>query len=407
MEEHEISEAVNELKSSVLSRIEALEKGTGERLDELAEGQKHLEIVTNRPFFRAIDSAEGERGPEMWLDTKSAKPVPVLQHGQSLAALERREGAMPSLGRVLRGIVLGGRAHDDRELDLERRDLGISSDAAGGYTIPSALSSQWIDLLRSAMVLSRAGARTVAMDGKTLTMARVTGDPTVTWHGENAALTAGDPTFGAITLNAKTITCLVKLSLELSQDSANIEQILQSTITSAMAGAIDSAGLVGVTVNAGAAPDGVFNLSGRNTVTGIGAPTTWDFLVDGMYELMVDDVPAEQIGAFIAHPAVWKKMRKLKTGIASDNTSLVPPPEVAALPKLWTTAAPLTGGTTASGIVGKWDDLLFGVRKDIQIRVLSEAFMGSNLQIAVLAYARVDFAATRHESFCTLEGITV
>ena len=82
MEEHEISEAVNELKSSVLSRIEALEKGTGERLDELAEGQKHLEIVTNRPFFRASDSAEGERGPEMWLDTKSAKPLPVLEHGQ-------------------------------------------------------------------------------------------------------------------------------------------------------------------------------------------------------------------------------------------------------------------------------------------------------------------------------------
>ena len=48
-----------------------------------------------------------------------------------------------------------------------------------------------------------------------------------------------------------------------------------------------------------------------------------------------------------------------------------------------------------------------GVRKDINVRVLSEAFMGSNLQVAVLAYARVDFAATREQSFCTLEGITV
>jgi HK97 family phage major capsid protein len=126
-----------------------------------------------------------------------------------------------------------------------------------------------------------------------------------------------------------------------------------------------------------------------------------------MYELALDNVAMENIGAFVAHPAVWKKLRKLKSGIASDNTPLTMPAEIAALPKLWTTAAPLTSGTTAAGIIADWRDLLFGVRKGINVRVLSEAFMGSNLQIAVLAYARVDFAATRAESFCTMEGITV
>jgi len=113
------------------------------------------------------------------------------------------------------------------------------------------------------------------------------------------------------------------------------------------------------------------------------------------------------IGALIAHPALWRKMRKLKTGITSDNTPLAAPAEVAALPKLWTTAAPLTSGTTAKAVLGRWSDLLFGVRKSITIKVLSEAFLGSNLQVAVLAYARVDFGATRQQSFCTMEGITV
>lgn len=407
MEPDEITHAVDDLKTSVLSRVETLERGHGVRLDALDEDVKRLVLANQRPQLAQSESTKSGRPPETWLDVKSGQPISVLAHDQSLADLEQNNAARPSLGRVLRGIILGGRAYDERELALERRDLGITPDPSGGYTVPSTLSSEWIDLFRSAMVLSRAGARTVAMDTKTLTLARVTGDPTVTWHGENAALTATDPTFGAITLDAKTCVCLVKLSLELSQDSANIEQVLQSTITSAMGGAMDSAGLVGVTVDAAAAPAGIFNLANRNTVTGIGAPTSWDFLVDGMYELMVDNVPAEQIGALIAHPAVWKKMRKLRTGLASDNTSLVPPPEVAALPKLWTTAAPLTGGTTAKAVIGKWSDLLFGVRKDIQIRVLSETFLGSNLQIAVLAYARVDFAATRPESFCTLEGITV
>jgi|GEM_PF-3987226 len=41
---------------------------------------------------------------------------------------------------------------------------------------------------------------------------------------------------------------------------------------------------------------------------------------------------------------------------------------------------------------------LVGVRRDITVRVLQETFLGSNLQIAVLAYARCDFAATRANS---------
>lgn len=341
------------------------------------------------------------------LDAKSGEQIPVLEHKQYLASLEQRSEPLPSMGRLLRGIVSGGRANDAEELAEERKALGITPDPSGGYTVSGQLASEWIDVLRANMVLSRAGARTVPMDSKTLTLAKVTADPTVTWHAENADLAGADPTFGAITMNAKTVVCLVKLSLELSQDSANIEQILSSVLMSALAHEVDLAGLVGKTTNAALAPLGIMNAPNRNKVTAIGAPASWDFLVDGMYELLLDNVPAERIGAFIAHPAVWKKMAKLKTGITSDNTPLTMPTEVAALPKLWTTAAPLTGGATATGIVADWRDLLFGVRKEITVQVLTQSFMGSNLQLGILAYARCDFASVRDESFCTLEGITV
>jgi hypothetical protein len=50
---------------------------------------------------------------------------------------------------------------------------------------------------------------------------------------------------------------------------------------------------------------------------------------------------------------------------------------------------------------------MFGVRRNIEVRVLNEAFLGSNLQVAVLAYARVDFRATREDNFYTAQGITV
>ncbi len=374
------------------------------RVDQLERDLIDLAKKNGRPGAPSSSALPAKH--ETWFDQKSRQPVLVLNHGQSLADLQGKGDAAPSVGRLLRGMVMGGRADDSKALEEERKALSISNDPAGGYTVAGALAGEWIDLLRAQMVLSQAGARTVPMNTGSLSLAKVTGDPTVSWHGENAGLNAAEATFGQVTLNAKTAVCLVKMSLELSQDSANIEQILQSTLVSAMAGAIDSAGLVGVTENAGAAPGGIVNLTNRNSVTAIGAPTSWDFLVDGMYELMVDNVPMEGIGALVAHPALWKKMRKLKTGITNDNTPLTMPDEVAKLRKLWSTAAPLSGGS-ATGVIADWRDLLFGVRQDIQVRVLQETFLGTNLQIAVLAYARVDFAATRAQSFCTLEGITV
>lgn len=390
--------------------FEAFKASQNARFGEIQKDIKEIEKKANRTKLGGGES-NGDSATtakhETFFDVKTKRHIPVLSHAQSLKSLEEKSTDTPSVGRLLRGIVLGGRADDANELIEERKSLGINSDPAGGFAVGGALSSSWIDSLRAQMVLSRAGCRTIPMDTGTLSLARIVDDPTISWKAENAAIGTGDPTFGAVNLNAKTVVCLVRLSLELSQDSANIEQILQSTINRAMASAIDSAGLVGVTTDAGAAPAGVMNLANRNSVTSIGAPTSWNFLLDGLYELMADNVALEDVGAFIAHPAVWKKMAKLKTGISSDLTTLVQPPEVAALRKLYTTAAPLTGGTTASGIIADWRDLIFGVRKDINVRVLSEAFMGSNLQVAILAYARVDFAATRQQSFCTLEGITI
>jgi HK97 family phage major capsid protein len=347
------------------------------------------------------------------LNTKTGELIPLLSNTDRLSALETNSyqsatgsNATPSIGRILRGIVLGGNAPDAKELTEERKALGITQDPAGGFTVSGSVSSELVDALRAASVLNIAGCRTLPMPTPQLSIARVVNSPTISWHGENAALPQGDPTFGLVNLNAHTCVCLVKLSVELAQDSANLEQQLSSVIVNSMAQAIDQAGLVGVTTDAGGAPLGVMNLKNRAKVTSIGAPTSWDWLVDGMYALALNNVPLANIGALIGHPAIWRKMRKLKTGITSDNTPLPMPAEVAALPKLFTTAATYNGTNTASGIIANWRDLIMGVRKDITVRVLQEAFMGSNLQVALLCYARVDFQATRQESFCTLEGMT-
>lgn len=375
---------------------------------DLRNDLNNIEKILNRPGALGGSQRRTAGKPrETWIDAKSRRPVAVLAADESLAALEPR-GDEPEIGigRLLRGIVLGGRAHDHRQLADERKALGVGNDTAGGYTVTGALAREWVDLLRAQMVLTKAGARTVPMEAGELTLARVTADPNIVWHGEGGSITPSEPTFGAVRLTARTAVCVVKFSLELAQDSANIEEILQRVLTASMAQAIDSAGLVGVTVDAGAAPSGIFNLSGRNTVTSIGAPTSWDWLVDGLYELALDNVPLESVGALIGHPAVWRKMVKLRSGLAGDNTPLTMPAEVAALPKLWTTAAPLSAGT-ASAVIGHWPDLLMGVRQDLTVKLLQERFLADTLEVAMLIFARVDFAATRADSFCTLEGLSV
>lgn len=229
---------------------------------------------------------------QSFYDIKSKQRVPCLDHKDSLAALGNKTDGAPSVGRLLRGIILGGRADDAAELADERKALGTVSDPSGGYTLAGELSSTWIDALRANMVLSKAGAITIPMQSKELSLAKITGDASSYWHAENTALTESAPTFGAINLQAKTVATIVKMSLELAADSENIEAILQSTLVSAMAAEIDRAGLVGSATGAGAAPLGLFNAVGRNSVLSVGAPTSFDFLVDALYELQADNTPA-------------------------------------------------------------------------------------------------------------------
>lgn len=413
-------DAIEEIEN-MCSSVEAFKKKHTEELQAVTDHVVQLEARLNRPPLG--DSGDGSlpgaspatkpvgKGVEHWRDTKSGRMVPLLGADHRFTDLhDRKAGDSPMpIGRMLRGMVLGHRADDHRQLAEEMKASAIGMAAGGGgYTAIGVTAAQWVDQIRSAMVLQRAGCRSMPMDSGEVQIARLIEDPAVNWHSEHDSLPDSQPTFGSTRLIARTVTCLLKFSLELARDSENIDSILGQTMINAVASAIDAAGLAGSgATNAAAAPYGLFELDGRGVVPSVGAPTNWDWLVDGMYELAVDNMPIGEIGAMIAHPAVWRKMRKLKSGVSGDNTPLTMPDEVANLPKLWTTAAPLSGGTTAKAIVGRWSDLLMGVRQEITFVPLAERYIADRLQFACLAYARVGFAAVRPESFCTMEGITV
>lgn len=376
-----------------------------ERFEQLEGANRELALKAGRAPLFSAGTLPKNKTTDTFVDQKTRQELKAYAGTDPITDPASVKSDTPSLGRVIRGLVLGARATDHKQLAEERKALGIGSDPSGGYTVDGSVASEWVDNLRASMVLTRAGCQTMPMDTGSVTFVRLTGDPTVGWHGENSSdIPEAGPTFGAATLTARTVACAIRMSVELAQDGVNIDKMIEAAITAAMATAVDAAGLTGVTTNAGAAPmtgAGIFGMPDRNTVTSVGAPTSWDFVVDGMYELMADNVPQELIGATIGHPALWRKMRKLKTGLSGDNTPLTMPAEVAALPKLWTTAAP-----TDKAVVANWRDLVMGVRRELTI-VPHSAYMGTHLQVGLVAYMRCDFVSLRSASFCTMEGITV
>jgi HK97 family phage major capsid protein len=98
-----------------------------------------------------------------------------------------REFGSLRLGDVLRAMITGPRN------DLEKRALAAGTDSAGGYTVPDILMAPWIDRLRAALVVVRAGAVTVPLTSDTVKIARLLTDPTAAWRSENAAVAESGP----------------------------------------------------------------------------------------------------------------------------------------------------------------------------------------------------------------------
>jgi HK97 family phage major capsid protein len=122
--------------------------------------------------------------------------------------------------------------------------------ASGTALVPTRIGAQIIDDVRAATVLIRAGAVTIATEGPT-NLCRITGDPTVYEHTEGATdISESDPTVAAVALNPKTLAALVPLTLEVVQDSPNLDAALRTSISAAMALKLDQLGIAVVLADA-------------------------------------------------------------------------------------------------------------------------------------------------------------
>ncbi len=399
--------------SLLASEQRAFDSATRER-DSILALQRAVEARTEARGFVPVTQITTDRT----IETGDVSPVLgreqrcgeyLTRRGGYLYAGERGAESM-RFGAVVRALATGNR---NGLSDLERRALSEGSDAAGGFSVPEVLGAQFIDRIRNAMAVMRAGAQTVPMTSDTLHLARLAQPGMFTasspagsaanWKTENDSITEASMELERVTFTARTLPMLITLSVELSEDSSNIDAIIEREMSAAMALELDRAALLG----SGTAPEpkGVRNQTSV-TVSSLGThPTDYDFLIDAIGLVWAEN---HSPNARIYNASLATTIAKFKSSV--DSQPLIVPPAVAAVPEFRTNQIPMAGTSPdmTTVFVGDFSQLMIGLRTSFRLevsRVAGDAF--SKLQIAIRAYLRADVQLSHPEAFCVLTDVGI
>ena len=180
--------------------------------------------------------------------------------------------------------------------------------------------------------------------------------------------------------------------------------------------ALDQAALSGS--GTGSEPTGIRNVSGINTISGVGTPADY-----GKFSLAVGDIMGANYPGEVSNLS-WVNAPRTDDTLdgLTDTTGqpLAMTPRVAQLQRYLTTSLPTNEGSGTDesvSIVGDFSQLILGLRTSgVVIRVLdagtvtdgSGTTINANTQLMrhVVAYLRADVAVTRPSWFTELSGIT-
>lgn len=229
----------------------------------LAASDPH-HAATLAPFeMECSRAAQDKRGDSRDKIRESALTIPadVLLRGIQLNAAAARSAQSLLLQRAKHGIANRGHL-------IGQRDLTVGSASAGGNTVATeVLGSDFITLLRNAMVLERLGCTFLTGLNGNIAIPSHTAATTGYWVAENAAPTESAPTVGQVTGSPKTVGAFVDYSRRLLiQSSIDVEAFVRA----------DLAAVIGLMIQLGAIngsgasnePTGLLNTSGIGSVAG-------------------------------------------------------------------------------------------------------------------------------------------
>lgn len=306
-----------------------------------------------------------------------------------------------SMRDLIRGLTWGTWS---AEAQRAIRAQDSTSGSGGGFLVPTGLSTSVLDLARSKTQVLAAGAQTVDMPTAQFSIAKVASDPSASWRGESDSIAESESSFDKLTLVAKTLAALVKIPLELVEDTEgggarSVEPLIRSQLAASVALELDRAALLGD--GDGHEPVGLHNTAGVSTTSLSGSPADWDFVVDRAGDVEDNDF---DVSAAITSPRVGRQLGKLKDA----NNQPMQRPERVDYPILESTQVPTdlgAGNDESLMFVGQWDQLLIGLRRNMTMFPLRERFMDTG-EIGLVVWTRADVAVARTGAFSIEDAIT-
>ncbi len=266
--------------------------------------------------------------------------------------------------------------------------LSESPDADGGYLVPEEFERQIISGLDEANVIRSIAKVITTHHNRKIPVA--VGHSAATWTAENAAFTESNPTFGQKQIDAFKLTDLIRVSVELLQDSEfDLEDYIANEFSRAFGAAEEEAFCVGTGTNQ---PTGIFTANGGTV--GVTAASATAITVDEVISLVYAlKSPYRRNAKFLMNDATVSFLRKLKD---NNGAYLWQPSVQAGQPDkllgydLYTSPYVPTVASGALAIAfGDFQNYWIGDRAGRTVQRLNELY-ATNGQIGYVATERVD-----------------
>lgn len=361
---------------------------------------------TAKEFLDHKRGADGKVPPEAAAEYDKME-ADMVALGKEIERLERQaaydlEMAKPTSNPITNtptkpAEAKTGRASDEYKADFARALRGkpllhnVMSegvDADGGYLVPVEFERQIITGLEEANII-RTLAKTISTSAERKIPVAAT-HSTAQWTAENGAYTESNPTFDQKTIDAFKLTDLVKVSIELLQDSMfDLETYIAGEFARAFGVAEEEAFCVGTGTGQ---PTGIFTANGGTVgvTAGSASAITVDNLIDLIYALKS---PYRRNAAFLMKDVTVSALRKLKDSngayLWQPSVQAGQPDRLLGYPIYTSPYVPAVAASALPIAFGDFSNYWIADRMGRTVQRLNELYAG-NGQVGFIATERLD-----------------
>jgi HK97 family phage major capsid protein len=389
-------EALAKSESATVEELQALQ-AKADNLEKEFDQAVELEKIKAEILAKREAEAKAAVQPSVF-EAQQPKLEEVKEVIPATAKSQKSKVFASSEDAYTAGMYLAALGGDHKAKDFMAAQSG-GTDNKGGFAVPSVLSNQLINLVEEAGV-ARQYCQRIVMSSDNWSVPKVTAQASISYPSEASAISESDVTFSQVSLSAKKMAALVKMSTEISEDAviSMVDTITQSLALS-MATAED---------------DNLFNgVASAINANGIaGDASVDDTNVASAGALALTDLTACATGignpirgasnAWYINPVVYHGQIRDLVNAAGGNTIQIleggQQQSLLGYPVVLTNILP---SAPASGeLVAVFGDLrlgcYFGDRRSLNFKVLSELF-AANDQVAIQCTQRIDLAVANPE----------